>query len=440
MAPATAFGFLVLGLSLLFAVPRRSALLHQALAIAGLLVGWLGLSRFVFGGEALFPFADMAMHTAILFLLTPPACWHLRTEAGIARAARQRRCRRRDGAAPVAGGRSSCRCWPGASRCTTSAAPLRLRERPSRCSRCQHASCSWPSCWINAARGERADRLRRDAERALRLSEERHQLNFETALDGIITIDRQGSITGWNTHAEKMFGWPRAEATGPRTRRAHHPRAAPRSQHRKGMRRYVRDRHGARAQQAHRDVGAASRRPRNPGGAGHHAHRIRRRPGVQRLHPRHHRPHPRRGGAARERAALPHHGERGAGAHLDERPGQALHLVQPALAGLRRPRHRAGARRRLVRQPASGRFRPRARHLSRRLRRAPAVRDGVPPAARRRRLALAAGARHAEHRARTASSRATSAPASTSPSIARPSRRCARAARASRRWRSPCRR
>ncbi len=40
MAPATAFGFQLLGLSLLFAGPRRSALLHQALAIAGLLVGW----------------------------------------------------------------------------------------------------------------------------------------------------------------------------------------------------------------------------------------------------------------------------------------------------------------------------------------------------------------------------------------------------------------
>ena len=48
--------------------------------------------------------------------------------------------------------------------------------------------------WINAARGERADRLRRKAERALRLSEERHQLNFETALDGIIMIDRDGRI------------------------------------------------------------------------------------------------------------------------------------------------------------------------------------------------------------------------------------------------------
>ena len=79
--------------------------------------------------------------------------------------------------------------------------------------------------WINAARGERADSLRRAAERALRLSEERNQLIVETALDGVVTINHQGIITGWNSHAEKMFGWTRAEAHGSRARRAHHSRA-----------------------------------------------------------------------------------------------------------------------------------------------------------------------------------------------------------------------
>src|SRR5688572_12013399 len=84
MAPATAFGFQLLGLSLLFAGPRRSALLHQTLAVAGLLVGWAGLSRFVFGGEPLFAFSDMAIHTALLFLLSCAGVLTLRTDAGIA--------------------------------------------------------------------------------------------------------------------------------------------------------------------------------------------------------------------------------------------------------------------------------------------------------------------------------------------------------------------
>jgi PAS domain-containing protein len=49
--------------------------------------------------------------------------------------------------------------------------------------------------WINAARGERADSLRRAAERALRLSEERNQLIVETALDGVVTIDNLGATS-----------------------------------------------------------------------------------------------------------------------------------------------------------------------------------------------------------------------------------------------------
>ncbi len=84
MAPITAFGFLALGLSLLLAVPRRTALLHQALAIVALLVGWIGLARFAFGGDPLFVYSDMAVHTALLFPLLAAGALTLRPDAGIA--------------------------------------------------------------------------------------------------------------------------------------------------------------------------------------------------------------------------------------------------------------------------------------------------------------------------------------------------------------------
>src|SRR5678815_3928137 len=92
--------------------------------------------------------------------------------------------------------------------------------------------------WVNAARADRGARLRRRAERALRLSEERHQLNFEAALDGIITIDRRGLITGWNNHAEKMFGWPRTEAMGRELADLVIPERF-RDAHRQGLQRYL---------------------------------------------------------------------------------------------------------------------------------------------------------------------------------------------------------
>ena len=84
MAPATAFGFLLLGLSLLFAATTSQRAAAPGAGVAGLLVGWLGLSRFVFGGEPLFAFSDMAVHTALLFLLSVAGALTLRTDAGIA--------------------------------------------------------------------------------------------------------------------------------------------------------------------------------------------------------------------------------------------------------------------------------------------------------------------------------------------------------------------
>ncbi len=55
---------------------------------------------------------------------------------------------------------------------------------------------------------------RKMAEAALKESEERTRLIVETALDGIITMDSYGCITGWNTQAESIFGWSREEAIG----------------------------------------------------------------------------------------------------------------------------------------------------------------------------------------------------------------------------------
>jgi PAS domain S-box-containing protein len=53
-------------------------------------------------------------------------------------------------------------------------------------------------------------------EKALRESEQRLRLIIETTLDGVITIDADGMITGWNTQAEKIFGWPAREVLGRR--------------------------------------------------------------------------------------------------------------------------------------------------------------------------------------------------------------------------------
>ena len=237
MPPATAISFALLGLSLILSLRPRTALLHQGLAIVGLLIGWLGLSRYVFGVEALFSFSDMALHTALLILLLCAGTLTLRTEVGIAALL----------ASDGVGGGMARRLLPAAIIVPLVAGALTVHYE-------RRAAFSFEAAvsvfalasiiafvafvWINAARGERADRLRRSAERALRISEERHQLNFETALDGIIMIERHGRITGWNTQAEKMFGWPRAEALGRELAELIIPERH-RAEHRQGLKRYV---------------------------------------------------------------------------------------------------------------------------------------------------------------------------------------------------------
>jgi PAS domain S-box-containing protein len=237
MAPGTASAFCLLGLSLLLALRKRTAIAHQALAVLGLLFGWLGLSRFVFGGEPLFAVGNMAVHTAVLFLLLCAGALTLRTDAGIARLL----------ASDGVGGGIARRLMPAAIVVPLLAGALALHFERSGTVGFEAAVSVFALSsvvvfaafvWINAARGERADWLRREAERSLRLSEERNQLIVETALDGVITMNNRGLVTGWNTQAEKMFGWPRAEALGRELAELIIPERH-REEHRRGIHRYL---------------------------------------------------------------------------------------------------------------------------------------------------------------------------------------------------------
>jgi len=236
-APATAVAFVLFGLSLLYSRIPRGAHLHQALAILSLLIGWLALSRYLFGGEALFAYATVAVHTATLFVLLSAGALTLRPDAGIAALL----------ASDGVGGGMARTLLPVAVIVPLFAGAITLRYERNGAFGVEAAISVFALLcviafvafvWINAARGERADAMRRRAERGLRLSEERNQLIVEMALDAVVTMNNRGLVTGWNTQAEKMFGWTRAEVLGRELAELIIPERH-RETHREGLRRYI---------------------------------------------------------------------------------------------------------------------------------------------------------------------------------------------------------
>src|SRR5262249_2785159 len=85
MAPATAVAFCCFGASLLCARAPSTRIAHQALAIVVVIFGWLGLSRYVFGGEAVIPFVNVAAHGSIVFILVGAGALTLCTDVGVAK-------------------------------------------------------------------------------------------------------------------------------------------------------------------------------------------------------------------------------------------------------------------------------------------------------------------------------------------------------------------
>jgi PAS domain S-box-containing protein len=212
MAPATCVSFILVGGALLSS-RERSGRIYQTLAISIVLLGWIGMSRYVYGGATFAPYAQMSLPTAMLFMALGVGLLALRADIGLAALIRS------EGAA----GASLRRLLPAAIVLPLAFGWLHLHSQ----------SVGWlgPGAavsvfglmlvgvfaaliWANALELRRAEVQRRDVQEALRASQERTRLIVDNALDAVVTMDAHGVITGWSPRAESMFGWPRAEAVG----------------------------------------------------------------------------------------------------------------------------------------------------------------------------------------------------------------------------------
>ena len=237
MAPGTATALLLLGGALWCSFERRLAGVHKVLAMSALLVGCLGFSRYIFGADASAVFSTMAFPTSAMIMLLSAGVITLRGDSGIAALL----------ASEGVGGGIARRLLPAAILVPLAAGALTAQAARSGVLTIEEAVALFALCsmvifvsivWINAARGERADRLRRRAEHNLRMSEERNQLIVETSLDAVVTMNAGGFITGWNPQAERTFGWMRSEVIGRELADVIVPERL-REAHRAGLRRYL---------------------------------------------------------------------------------------------------------------------------------------------------------------------------------------------------------
>lgn len=213
MALATALSLSLLGWALLVLYHGRHPLVAQGAAITALLIGWLGLSGYVYGGAPLQPHASMSLHAAVLLLLLSTGTLAAVRDAGLVALLTR----------DSAGAASARHLLPPAILLPLLVAwiPLYAQhegwvspEAGLSLFALSTVMCFAGLVWVSAQRLDRTDRARQDAQAALQQSAEHTHLILENALDAVITMSADGKVTGWNRQATAIFGWTSEEAVG----------------------------------------------------------------------------------------------------------------------------------------------------------------------------------------------------------------------------------
>jgi PAS domain S-box-containing protein len=202
MAPMTSLSCILLGSALVLSNRPRCAAPQQVLAILTNIAGLLGLSRYVYGGDALPPLLSMAPTTAFCFTLLGTGALLVRRDGGLAALISHKgpggRLTRRllpvvVVAPPLVGWlllKGELLGWFGAD---TSVALFSVTS----------ASLVGLLVW------QAAVKLDRDEGIALRLS-----AIVESSNDAIVGMTLDGVVTSWNAAATRMYGYTEQDALG----------------------------------------------------------------------------------------------------------------------------------------------------------------------------------------------------------------------------------
>jgi PAS domain S-box-containing protein len=240
MSPVVAVSLYLLGIALLLLDQRPFQRMVDACTIIALLTSLLALIGYAYGIPALyrfFPFASIAIHTALIFSILCLGILFARPEQGLMQVF----------SSDSLGGLMARRFMPAAiviplllGWLLLTGQRMGLYDSLSRLTLFALSNVIVFSILIlwNASMLRHADLVRQQAQAELSQSEKREAAILNASLDGVISIDHEGRVLEFNPAAQKIFGYGRAEILGRKMSELIIPPSM-REQHRTGLAKFL---------------------------------------------------------------------------------------------------------------------------------------------------------------------------------------------------------
>jgi PAS domain S-box-containing protein len=214
MVPATALGFVFLGGAMVLMHAQRSIQVFQWLVIGGGWVGWMGMSRYVYGGEPIWILSAMSALTALAIIILSIGMLCVRPRIGLMELL----------CAGSQGGTVIRQLLPYAVVIPLVVGWMRVKGQQSGWYGLEAGTAMYAMAnvalfaglvWIVARRLHRIDE-----ERQRLIQESLHLAAMvQSSTDAITSKTLTGIVTSWNIGAERLFGYSAQEMIGRPMRR-----------------------------------------------------------------------------------------------------------------------------------------------------------------------------------------------------------------------------